>query len=131
MNYQQIYPGIDLVYYGTQRQLEYDFIVAPGADPKQIALEFAGARPLLGPDGNLVLTLDGAPLSFRKPVVYQTSLARRKCRRQLQVDGDRVQFALGKYDHRRALVIDPVLAYLTYLGGSNMIHWLPELLWGL
>ena len=72
VNYQQIYRGIDLVYYGTQRQLEYDFIVTPGADPKQIALEFSGAKPMLGPDGSLVLTLDGAPLTFRKPVVYQT-----------------------------------------------------------
>ena len=56
VTYRQIYPGIDLVYYGTQRQLEYDFIVAPGADPKQINLEFAGAKPTLGPQGNLALT---------------------------------------------------------------------------
>ena len=69
---QQAYPGIDLVYYGTQRQLEYDFLVTPGADPKQIALEFSGAKPTLSPGGDLVLTLDGAPLTFRKPVVYQT-----------------------------------------------------------
>jgi hypothetical protein len=57
VSYQQIYRGIDLVYYGTERRLEYDFIVAPGADPQQIRLEFAGSRPALGPDGSLVLTL--------------------------------------------------------------------------
>ena len=64
VNYRQVYRGIDLVYYGTGRQLEYDFIVAPGSDPKQIALEFAGARPTFGADGDLLLTLDGAPLAI-------------------------------------------------------------------
>jgi hypothetical protein len=120
VNYQQIYPGIDLVYYGTERQLEYDFVVAPGADPKQIGLEFASARPTLGPDGSLMLTLDGAPLAFRKPVVYQTIAGKKDMiAGNYRVSGDRVQFALGKYDHTRALVIDPVLNYLTYLGGTN------------
>jgi uncharacterized protein (TIGR03437 family) len=120
VNYQQIYPGIDLVYYGTERQLEYDFVVAPGADPKQIGLEFAGARPTLGRDGSLMLTLDGAPLAFRKPVVYQTIAGKKKMiEGDYKLAGDRVQFTLGKYDHDRALVIDPVLNYLTYLGGSK------------
>jgi hypothetical protein len=120
VNYRQIYQGIDLVYYGTQRQLEYDFIVNPGADPKQIALEFSDATPMLGPDGDLVLTLDGAPLTFRKPVVYQTIAGKQEMiAGNYKLSGGRVQFALGKYDHTRALVIDPVLTYLTYLGGSN------------
>ena len=120
VNYQQAYQGIDLVYYGTQRQLEYDFIVTPGADPQQIALEFSGARPMLGPDGDLVLNLDGAPLTFRKPVVYQTIAGKKEMiAGSYKLSGDRVHFALGKYDHSRALVIDPVLSYLTYLGGSN------------
>ena len=74
VNYRQIYHGIDLVYYGTERQLEYDFVVAPGADPKQIALEFAGAKPMLGPDGSLLLTLDGAPLFAALPTAF-TSVA--------------------------------------------------------
>jgi len=120
VNYRQTYPGIDLVYYGTQRQLEYDFIVTPGADPKQIALEFSGATPMLGPDGDLVLTPDGAPLTFRKPVVYQTIAGKKEMiEGTYKLSGDRVQFALGNYDHTRALVIDPVLTYLTYLGGTN------------
>jgi len=119
VDYRQIYRGIDLVYYGTQRQLEYDFIVAPGADPKRIVLEFSGAKPKLGPDGDLVLTLDGAPLTFRKPVVYQTIAGKKeRIAGNYKLSGDRVQFALGKYDRSRALVIDPVLDYLTYLGGS-------------
>ena len=120
VNYRQIYQGIDLTYYGTQRQLEYDFIVTPGAVPKQIGLEFAGAKPTLEPDGSLLLTLAGAPLTFRRPVVYQTIAGKKKMiAGRYKLSGDRVQFALGKYDHTRALVIDPVLTYLTYLGGTN------------
>ena len=120
VNYRQIYPGIDLVYYGTQRQLEYDFIVTPGADPKQIGLEFAGAKPTLAPDGSLLLTLDGAPLTFRKPVVYQTIAGKKNMiAGHYKLSGSRVRFALGRYDHNSALVIDPVLSYLTYLGGTG------------
>ena len=129
VNYRQIYHGIDLVYYGTERQLEYDFVVAPGADPQQIALEFAGAKPMPGPEGSLVLTLDGgAPLRFRKPVVYQMNGSKKMpVAGSYELAGGRVHFALGKYDHRRALVIDPVLSYLTYLGGSkdDAIGYLP------
>jgi uncharacterized protein (TIGR03437 family) len=123
VKYQQIYRGIDLVYYGTERQLEYDFIVAPGADPAQIALDFSGAMPVLGPDGDLVLALDGAPLTFRKPVVYQVNekMGGKKevVAASFKLTEDRVRFTVGKYDHSRTLVIDPVLNYLTYLGGSK------------
>jgi uncharacterized protein (TIGR03437 family) len=120
VKYRGIYPGIDAVFYGNHRQLEYDFVIAPGADPKQIALQFSGARATLGSGGDLVLTLDGPPLTFRKPVVYQTIEGKKEtiaC--SYKLSGGRVQFALGKYDHSRPLVIDPVLDYLTYLGGSN------------
>jgi uncharacterized protein (TIGR03437 family) len=121
VRYQQIYRGIDLAYYGTGRQLEYDFIIAPGADPNQIALEFSGATPTLGVNGDLVLTADGAPLILREPVVFQFNQAGGKdfVAASYQLTGDRVRFALGQYDHSRALVIDPVLEYLTYLGGSK------------
>ncbi len=125
VRYQQVYPGIDLVFYGaahnTARQLEYDFVVAPGADPARIALEFAGAEPKLMPDGSLSLTLDGAPLIFGRPTVYQTIAGRQQivaC--DFRLTGNRAQFVLGNYDHALPLVIDPVLTYLTYLGGSNM-----------
>lgn len=119
VNYQQVYKGIDLVYYGAEGQLEYDFVVAPGADSRQIALEFAGAQPRLAPDGALLLALDGAPLSFRRPIVYQTIAGKRKTiRGGYRLTANRVQFSLGEYDHTRALVIDPVMSYFTYLGGS-------------
>jgi uncharacterized protein (TIGR03437 family) len=120
VNYQQVYSGIDLVYYGTDRQLEYDFVVAPGADAGRIALEFKGAQARLAPDGSLALTVNGAPLSFRKPAVYQTIAGKKEMiAGDYRVSGNRVRFALGKYDHSRELVIDPVLSYLTYLGGSK------------
>jgi hypothetical protein len=67
VKYQGIYPGIDAVFYGDQRQLEYDFVVAPGADPGQISLGLAGARPSLDPDGNVVLKLKGGNLALKKP----------------------------------------------------------------
>jgi uncharacterized protein (TIGR03437 family) len=120
VNYRQVYPGIDLAYYGTGGQLEYDFILEPGADPNRIGLEFAGARPELSADGSLVLTMDGAPLTFRKPVVWQTVAGRKRIvAGSYKLSGNRVRFALGKYDRNSKLVIDPVLTYLTYLGGSK------------
>ncbi len=125
VRYQQIYPGVDLVFYGagnnTAHQLEYDFLVAPGADPARIALDFAGAQPKLMPDGSLSLTLDGPPLTLGRPIVYQTIAGRRQsvaC--DFRLTGNRAQFVLGNYNHALPLVIDPVLTYLTYLGGTNM-----------
>jgi uncharacterized protein (TIGR03437 family) len=119
VNYKQIYPGVDLVYYGTQGQLEYDFVVAPAADASKIALEFSGAKPKLGPDGDLQLALHGGPLTLRKPVVYQTIDGQKKLiAGEYKLHGNRVQFALGAYDHSQALVIDPVLVYLSYYGGG-------------
>ena len=120
VEYAHIYQGIDLAYYGNQRQLEYDFVVAPGADPRQIALEFSGAKPKLGANGELQLVLDSAPLTFRKPVIYQNINGKKELiAGEYTLTGDRVQFALGPYDHSQPLVIDPVLDYLTYLGGAG------------
>jgi uncharacterized protein (TIGR03437 family) len=114
-----LYQGIDLIYYGAGGRLEYDFLVAPGADSGQIALEFAGAQPKLAADGSLVLTMDGAALHFRRPSVYQTIDGKRKpIAGGYRLTANRVQFGLGEYDHSRPLVIDPVLTYFTYLGGG-------------
>lgn len=122
VRYRDIYPGVDLVYYGRQRQLEYDFVLAPGADPSRIRLQVSGAQHLaLDAKGNLFLRLPGGAIQLRRPQVYQKLGERRqwvKARYVLQA-GNRIGFALGRYDRRRALVIDPRLAYFSYLGGAS------------
>ena len=120
---QGIYSGIDLVYYGTQRQLEYDFVVSPGADPRVIRLAIAGSKKLrIDARGELVARLNGGAVRLKKPVAYQdvnggklTVAANYVLRRK-----GGVGFQLGKYDPSRTLVIDPILSYSTYLGGSNI-----------
>jgi beta-propeller repeat-containing protein len=123
VRYQNVYPGIDLVYYGNQRQLEYDFVVAPGADPKKIVLGFKGADKLeIDAQGDLVLHAAGGDIRQHKPIVYQEIDGVRR-----EVDGGyvikpgkRVGFRLAAYDTTRPLIIDPmVLAYSTYLGGFD------------
>src|ERR1022692_2689219 len=121
VKYQGIYPGIDAVFYGNQRQLEYDFVVAPGADPKQISLGLTGAMPSLDADGNVVLKLADGDLALKKPVVYQNVAGGKKfVEASYTIAGNKVRFRLGKYDHNQTLVIDPVFTYLTYLGGSSV-----------
>lgn len=121
VRYAGVYPGIDLVYYGNQRQLEYDFAIAPGADPDAIRLRLTGAKQLhIAKNGDLVVELGNGALAFQKPLIYQVVDGRRQ-----PVAGTfallrkhTVGFRLGSYDHARSLVIDPVLQYSTYLGGS-------------
>lgn len=119
---ESIYPGIDLVYYGNQRQLEYDFIVRPGADPRRIELAFEGAGSLrLSAEGDLVIGTPGGELVQRKPFVYQEVDGERRqvAGRHRIVGGNRIAFEIGAYDRGRPLVIDPVLAYASLLGGNN------------
>ncbi|HKQ93035.1 MAG TPA: SBBP repeat-containing protein [Blastocatellia bacterium] len=123
VKYEAVYPGVDVVYYGAQgRELEYDFIVAPGADPKAIKLSFEGADKLeLNDQGDLVLQLAGKPIHLRKPVVYQEKNGvRQEIASNYAPAGAReVAIDIAAYDASRPLVIDPVLAYSTYLGGSG------------
>jgi len=122
VKYTNVYDGIDLVYYGNQRQLEYDFIVAPGHNPNQIQLHFAGAQKLkLDPNGDLEVIAKNGQIAFHKPVVYQTADgSRRPVEGQFTLaSNNTVSFALGRYDLSEPLVIDPVLAYSTYLGGTG------------
>ena len=121
VKYRGIYSGIDAVFYGNQRQLEYDFVVAPGADPKQLSLGLTGAKPSLDADGNVVLKLADGDLALKKPVVYQNVAGEKKMvGASYTIAGNKVRFHLGKYDHSQTLVIDPVFTYLTYLGGSSV-----------
>jgi hypothetical protein len=119
-----VYAGIDLVYYGSQRQLEYDFNVAPGTDPKTIQITFDGARKLkVDAAGNLILSLAGGDVKFEKPFAYQMKGDQKEpvaARFHLGDRKYRVYFAIGDYDAKRPLVIDPILSYSTYLGGSDI-----------
>src|SRR5262245_50241730 len=120
VQYSDIYPGIDLTYYGNQRQLEYDLTVAPGANSDRIRLQFDGVRKVeLNSDGSLKLKTAHGEITQPKPVIYQESNGRRT-----PVDGGyvvlnrhTVTFRLGAYDKTRPLVIDPMLVFSTYLGG--------------
>jgi hypothetical protein len=122
VSYSKIYPGIDLVFYGNQGQLEYDFVVAPGADPKPIRLRFSGAKGLrLTANGDLTVSATNGEIAFHKPVVHQNVGGQRQSipGRFTLLAGKTAGFLLGSYDHSQPLVIDPVLAYSTYLGGSG------------
>jgi len=149
VQYQQVYPGIDLIFHGSsQQELEYDFVVAPGADPNQIRLAFAGAdRVEIGDNGDLVLHLGDRQIRQRKPRVYQRVNGEEKeipggyviredttlnasepaAHSSLSRDGKvsvasgrvLVGFTTAAHDRNRALIIDPVLAYSTFIGGSG------------
>jgi hypothetical protein len=122
VRYAGVYPGVDLVYYGNQRQLEYDLVVAPGADPDVIHLGFDGIDGMtVSPDGELVLQVAGGEIRQHKPILYQDVDGVRR-----SVDGGYVlaasqqaAFTVGAYDRSKPLILDPVLSYGTYLGGSN------------
>jgi hypothetical protein len=121
VKYEGIYSGIDLVYYGNQRQLEYDFIVAPGGDPRHIQFDIRGANRIhRGVNGDLVLKIGADEIRWRNPTVYQESNGTRQLipAHYVITDVDRVGFQVSKYDTSRTLYIDPVL-YSTYLGGQG------------
>ena len=121
VRYRGVYPGIDLVYYGNQRLLEHDFEVAPGADPRRIRLAFEGVqRAAVEKSGDLVLQLADGEVRLQKPLIYQnTEAGRREVTGGFVLRKNQVAIQVGRYDRRRALVIDPVLAYSTYLGGNG------------
>jgi hypothetical protein len=122
VRYREIYPGIDLVWYGSGSALEYDFVVAPGADPAAIRLAFDGpSRAALADNGDLLLELDGRQVRQTRPVIWQpTPTGRREVQGGYAPDGGAaVRFDVGPYDRTLPLVIDPVLVYGTFLGGTS------------
>ncbi len=122
VRYEEVYPGVDLVYYGNQGQLEYDFVVAPGADPSHIRLKVAGARKMyVNGQSQLVVQTAGGSVRWNKPSVYQQAHDQRHAvegKYVLRRDHE-VSFEVAAYDTARPLIIDPILVYSTYLGGSN------------
>jgi hypothetical protein len=124
VRYRQVYPGIDWVVYGNPRQLEYDLEVAPHADPGTIRFDFARAYSVaLDAGGDLLIDVGELTIRQLKPVVYQRTASGRKqfVEAAYVVDGRQVALAIGGYDRDRALVVDPVITYSTYLGGSGEI----------
>ncbi len=117
-----VYPGVDAIYYGNQRELQYDFEVAPGANPARIGLAFDGVDHLqVDAGGDLVLRVGDRELRQKKPFTYQDGpQGRHEVASRFVVTGEReVGFELGEYDRTRALVIDPVLTYSSYFGGDS------------
>ena len=122
VRYQGIYPGVDVLFYGRQRRLEYDFIVAPGADPNAIALRISGARKLeLNSQGDVLMSVAGGKVALQKPVVYQeVNGQRREIAGNYTIANDhQIRFAVAAYDRTQPLTIDPVLIYSTYVGGEG------------
>jgi len=136
VRYKNVYPGIDLVYYGNQGQLEYDFVVAPGADPEQIALAFERSThqqrvrpPRIDEKGNLLIGSGSSVLQLHHPLIYQPKRSTTSgnsefaARDSKPVDGrfvltasNHIRFELGPYDKSQPIVIDPALTYSTFLG---------------
>ncbi|MFZ0760087.1 MAG: SBBP repeat-containing protein, partial [Candidatus Sulfotelmatobacter sp.] len=122
VRYENVYPGIDLVFYGNQGRLEYDFRVAPGADPSRAELQFNGATTLKLSGGDLVLTgKEDGGLRLQAPHVYQREGDRHKpvAGRFVLRSANRVGFEIGPYDRGRELIIDPQLVFSSYFGGSG------------
>ncbi len=123
--YREVYPGIDVVYHGNEGELEYDFVLAPGADPDAIRLAFAGGTGLeLDPHGDLVVAMQSGVVCHRRPVAYQHADdgARVEVAARFVLAGHEVTFELGDFDRTRTLVIDPVLTgnfWGSYNGGSD------------
>jgi hypothetical protein len=122
VHYGELYPGVDLVFYGSQGRLEYDFVVAPGADPKAIRLAFDGADSMrVDRAGDLVVSTAAGEVRQHKPIVYQESGGVRQtlAGRYVLEAHNRIAFEVGGYDARKPLIIDPVLNFATYLGSPG------------
>ncbi|QSJ19020.1 SBBP repeat-containing protein [Nostoc sp. UHCC 0702] len=122
VQYQAVYPGIDLLYYGDQGQLEYDFVVAPGGNSENIRLRVAGASGLkIDQQGNLLLHTQQGVIRQHRPIIYQTINGKKQfiAGGYVLLGKQEVGFKIAAYDQKQPLVIDPVVSYSTYLGGSS------------
>jgi hypothetical protein len=122
--FENIRPGVNLVYYGNQGELEYDFTLAAGIAPQSLELSFEGGEAALDKEGNLVLGSSDGQVTFHRPVAYQLSASNRSEKHFVPASyvlkgNHRVGFAVSDYDPRQPLVIDPYLYYSTYLGGNG------------
>jgi hypothetical protein len=123
VRYRGVYPGVDVVYYGSANRLEYDFVLDAGADPRAIRLEFRGAQSLhITQGGDLAVETAAGTLIQQRPAIYQedaaTAARQVVAGRYVLLSGNQVGVRLERYDRKRKLVIDPVIVYSTYMGGS-------------
>ena len=119
---QNLYPGIDLVYHGSGARLEYDFVVAPHANPADIRMAYAGAEAVrIDRSGNLVFHTAQGDITQHKPVLYQsTALGREEVQGSFAINArHEISFQIGPYDHSRALTIDPTISFASFLGGGG------------
>ena len=122
VQYRDVYPGVNMIYHGRQRQFEYDFVVAPGVDPTVIALRIEGSEAMrLNSQGDLVLEMKDGAILMRKPHVYQEIDAAKRAVNASYTLHDKceVGFQVSNYDTTKPLIIDPTLVYSTYLGGTG------------
>ncbi|HKX29757.1 MAG TPA: SBBP repeat-containing protein [Blastocatellia bacterium] len=122
VEYAEVYPGISLAYYGTQQSLEYDFVVRPGADPRQIRMDIEGAEEIeLEHNGDLAIRVAGGKVYHRNPLVYQVvgGVRRAVAGRYVLKGGHQIGFDVERYDPTQPLVIDPVIDYSTFFGGAG------------
>jgi Beta-propeller repeat len=120
VKYRNLYPGIDLVYYGHQGQLEYDLVAAPNSEPRDVRLRFQGAdRVEINSAGEVIVQSGQGRIVLHKPRTYQHAGNNKEtvAGGYRQLGPDSVGFQVAEYDHRKPLVIDPILSYSTYLGG--------------
>jgi len=122
VHYKQIYAGVDLIYYGNRTELEYDFVVSPGGSVKTVKFQLEGADQIAQDDaGNLHLGTKQGQLQLRKPTIYQLTDegGRREVKGGYVLRGNEIGFKVQSFDHRKALIIDPVLSYSTLLGAGG------------
>ena len=122
VKYSGVYPGIDLIFYGNPHSLEYDFIVAPGANPEAVALNVKGARKMrINSRGDVIVSVPDGEVVLQKPVIYQQAKGERRevAGGYVIASNHRITFSVPNYDRREPLVLDPVLNYSTYVGGTS------------
>lgn len=121
ITYKEVYPGIDLTYYGNEGKLEHDFIVSPGADYNNIKINYNGAQKLeLDEQGNLIITLNDNNLKMSKPITYQEIEGKIvNVDSNFEIIKNNIKFNISNYDENSTLIIDPTLEYGSYLGGSS------------
>ena len=123
VKYESLYPGVDLVYYGNQGQLEYDLLFAPGTSTDQVRISYPGAKQVsIAQDGDLVLSTSIGEMRYRKPVAYQDIEGHRKAVEASYrlADNGEVGFHVGAYDPGQILIIDPILSYSSFLWGLGV-----------